>query len=69
MPSEVIEGHIRSFFFLNHLLFYLFFGLKSNLIKTLHECQHYEDTILDKMKYALKGLSRSYTATFMLDSL
>ena len=34
------------------------FYLKSNIIKTLYECQHYEDIKFHKIKYDLKGHKR-----------
>ena len=44
-----------------------------NLLKTFKECQHYEDTIFDIMKYDLKGyqghiippLCQNHSSTFV----
>ena len=53
-----------------NILFIGDFCLRSNIIKTLYECQHYEDTKFHKMKYDLKGHKRQplcyYFGTFHL---
>ena len=46
----------------------------ANLFKTFQECQHYEDTNFDKMKYDLKGhtrppLCQNHSSTFVYGSI
>ena len=48
---------LKYFFLLRYL-----FCLNSNLIKTIFECLHYEDTIFYQMKYDLRGHGRSHKA-------
>ena len=55
MILEDIEAHKRLTFFLNQLFYRDNIGLKSNHIKTLYECQHYEDINFHEKKYDLKG--------------
>ena len=51
MTSEVSEGHIRSQLLFKDPIFLGYgFCLKSNFIKTLHECEYWKTQIFQKVK-------------------
>ena len=59
-----LKGHtsIRPFYVKKKKNLRFLFCLNSNLIKTIYECLHYEDTIFYQMKYDLRGHGRSHKA-------
>ena len=64
MTLKIIKGH-KTYLKISKLYFStIYFLFNAQSLKTFQECQHYEDTHFDTMKYDHQGHSRSYAANF-----